>query len=183
MQRVTVQFTDDEVLVGMAEVDLDRPEFWLEVEDDVFNNNRRALVPLSGVKSVLLDSTEEAVDTAQPKVALRFQDGEVLRGYLLGDPEQRTYGVVVTLVSEDGLHGERLGIPYQALKAIFYLKDWDGRPPDERDGPSHKYLSDRLKAPLMGILTEMDMLNRLRESGVIDEGEFERKRLVLLERI
>jgi hypothetical protein len=185
MARVSVQFLDDEVLVGEAQPDLNRPDFWLEIEDDALNNNHRALVPLVAVKSILLEEDDNPpVDAGSlRKVAVRFQDGEVVRGHLNGQVETGAYGIRMRLYNQEGDRAELLGIPYSALKAIFYLKDWDGRPPEERDQPSAAYLSDRLRAPLVGVLAEIEMLTRLHESGLLDDGEFERKRGVLLDRI
>ena len=55
--------------------------------------------------------------------AIRFLDGEVLRGHLDGTLERHRYGVVLHLNAEHSDSPVRkLGIPFSAVKALFFDK-------------------------------------------------------------
>ena len=115
-------------------------------------------------------------------MAIRFQDGEVLKGYLDGDLMHATYGITMRLMSVEKDRIETLGIPYTALKALFYLKSWDTRPP-EFDGEEDLHLNKRLSSPLVDLISDMGQLDKLRKRGAITESEFQRKRRKILDNI
>src|SRR5437899_5914658 len=125
--RVLVRFSDDEVLVGDAvALDLDRPDFELVLADPDANS-RRALIPLPSVKFVTFDRRAVAARSdvrEMQKVALHFTDGEVITGLLGDDPRRGRYGVQLELLSPEGDEAELLGIPYDSLKAMFFLRSW-----------------------------------------------------------
>lgn len=178
--RVVVRFSDDEVLEGDAlALDLDRPDFEL-VLDDPGANGRRALIPLPSVKCVTFDRRSvpaRAGVAGMQKVALHFVDGEVMTGLLGDDPRRGRYGVQLELVSPEGDEVELLGIPYDSLKALFFLRAFDGG--HEDDG-----IGTRLPAtPLVDLLRELRHLADSRDRGDIDDGEFQARRRDVLDRM
>jgi hypothetical protein len=182
---VTIRFLDDEIMEGrVGTISLDQPNLELEMIDQT-SNNERALIPLPSVKRITLGSgapTPEEQARAEKKVAIRFQDGEVLKGYLDGDLIHATYGVTMRLMAVEKDRIETLGVPYTALKALFYLKSWDTRPP-EFDGEEDRHLGTRLSSPLVDLISDMGQLDKLRKRGAITESEFQRKRRKILDNI
>jgi hypothetical protein len=178
--RVLVRFSDDEILEGDAvSLDLDRPDFELVLADPDANS-RRALIPLPSVKCVTFDRRpveSTAVDGMQ-KVALHFTDGEVIIGLLGDDPRRGRYGVQLELVSPDGDEVELLGIPYDSLKAMFFLQQWEG---PHLDPSLHPLESPA--TPLVDLLGELRRLADDRDRGDIDDREFVRRRRAVLDRI
>ena len=191
MAKITVRFFDDENLQGHArDVDFDEPDFLVEVDDPSgLDNNEMAWVPLTAVKWVELPhSDRHQPETPGRKVAIRFLDGEVLRGHIDGALERHRYGIILHLHSEnleeakagDGMR--RLGIPFSAVKALFYLREFDGRHPEDRGAAPESYLARRTMAPLLDVLEEMDMLERLHQGGILSDDEYAAKRTHVLER-
>jgi len=182
---VTIRFLDDEIMEGrVGTVSLDQPNLELEMVDQA-SNNERALIPLPSIKRIALGSgtpTSDEQARAEKKVAIRFQDGEVLKGYLDGDLVHAKYGVTMRLMAVEKDRIETLGIPYTALKALFYLKSWDTRPP-EFDGEEDLHLNKRLSSPLVDLISDMGQLDKLRKRGAITESEFQRKRRKILDNI
>ena len=181
---VTVRFLDDEIMEGqVGTISLNQPNIELEMPEA--SNNERALVPLPSIKRITFaagaPNTEEQA-RAERKVAIRFQDGEVLKGYLDGELRQASHGLTLRLMSVEKDRIETLGIPYTALKALFYLKTWDTRPP-EFDGKEDRHLSKRLSSPLVDLISDMGQLDKLRKRGAITESEFQRKRRKILDNI
>jgi hypothetical protein len=196
MARVNVRFFDDETLEGeVRELDFDQPDFLLEVDDtNGLENNERAWVPLSAVKWVAMPiaSTNGSVLQLR-KVAVRFVDGEVMRGHMDGRVERHRYALVLTLHPEESSEAgkateevesvRRLAIPFNAIKAIFYVRQFDGRIEDDQGTPSEDYIARRTIAPLIDVLEEMDMLQRLHRGGLLTDAEYESKRTQVLERL
>jgi Short C-terminal domain len=181
---VTVRFLDDEIMEGqVGTISLNQPNIELEMPEA--SNNERALVPLPSIKRITLAAGAPSADEqahAERKVAIRFQDGEVLKGYLHGELRQASHGLTLRLMSVEKDRIETLGIPYTALKALFYLKTWDTRPP-EFDGKEDRHLSKRLSSPLVDLISDMGQLDKLRKRGAITESEFQRKRRKILDNI
>jgi len=182
---IIVRFLDDEIMVGRPErLSLDEPDFVLQLSD-ASGNNERALVPLASIKRVTFQAhppTRGELGKAERKVAIRFQDGEVLKGYLYGDLEHARYGLTMQLVTVEKDRFEKLGIPYSAIKALFYVRSWDSRPP-EFGGKVDEYVSQRLTSPLVDLLADIQKLAKLREKGAISDIEFQRKRKKILDNI
>jgi hypothetical protein len=182
---VTVRFLDDEIMEGrVVAITLDQPNIELEFPDEA-SNNERALIPLPSIKRITLKagaptSAEQA--RAERKVAIRFSDGEVLKGYLDGELRHATHGIQLRLLTVEKDRIETLAVPYTALKALFYLKTWDTRPP-EFDGIEDRHLSKRLSSPLVDLISDMGQLEKLRKRGAISESEFQRKRRKILDNI
>lgn len=182
---VTVRFLDDEIMEGRIDQrNLEEPNIVLELEHAA-TNNERALVPLPSIKRITFHAgtpSKQQQERATRKVAIRFQDGEVLKGYLDGELEHATHGITIRLMTVEKDHVETLGIPYTALKALFYVKSWDSRPP-EFDGEIDLRLSKRLSSPLVDLMSNIGELEKLRKRGTISESEFQRKRKRILDNI
>ena len=184
--RVSVRFFDDETMEGAAhDLDFEQPDFQLEVEGaEGLENNEMAWIPLNAVKWIEFPS--EVPDERGPtrKVAIRFFDGEVVRGNAAADVTRHRFGFSLYLYPEEGAgQPRRLGIPYSAIKAVFYVRQFDGRSEDERGLPSDSYLAQRTMAPLLDVIDEMEMLQRLHAGGVLSEEEYRAKRTAVLERM
>jgi len=166
MARVVVRFFDDETVEGVArDLDFDEPDFLVEVDD------------AGGLEN------KELADTPTRKVAIRFLDGEVLRGHLDGTLERHRYGVVLHLHAEQSDSPIRkLGIPFSAVKALFFVREFDARG-EEAGTASDAYLARRTMAPLLDVLEEMDMLTRLHRDGLLSDHEYASKRTLVLERL
>lgn len=186
-RRVLVHFADGEVVEGTTgALSLDRPEFdlWFDARS---SNSREAIVPLASVKRVRLHqdvvSPQLAADSLR-KVAIHFWDGEVLTGLLAAAPQRYRFAVTVDLVDTAARRCESWALPYHAVKAIFFLRSWDTRPPqiDVRDGTPHAVLP-RQEAPLIDLLREIRGLRGLRHRGQISAVEYDRRRGRVLERI
>jgi hypothetical protein len=186
---VSVRFFDDETLEGVArDLDFDEPDFLLEVEGaHELENNETAWIPLNSIKYVELPHDEHRPpETPTRRVAIRFFDGEVLRGHIDGALSRHRHGLVLHLHPENAEgpgRPRRLGIPFSAIKALFYVRSFDGRPSHLQGTPSDSFLARRTMAPLLDVLDEMDMLQRLHESGVLSDEEFQAKRTSVLERM
>jgi hypothetical protein len=182
---VTVRFLDDEIMEGRIDQrNLEEPNIVLELEHAA-TNNERALVPLPSIKRITFDAgtpSKQQQERATRKVAIRFQDGEVLKGYLDGELDHATHGITIRLMTVEKDRVETLGIPYTALKALFYVKSWDSRPP-EFDGEIDLRLSKRLSSPLVDLMSNIGELEKLRKRGTISESEFQRKRKRILDNI
>jgi hypothetical protein len=182
---VIVRFLDDEFLEGTAaHISLDEPHFVLSMPEGA-SNNELAVIPLSSVKRLSFASqapTPAELEGVQRKVAIRFQDGEVLKGYLDGELEHAKHGVRLRLLSFERDRIDTLGIPHASLKALFYLKSWDSRPP-EFGGTADVYVGKRLDSPLVDLLSDIKQLSRLKEKGAISATEFQRKRRKILDQL
>src|SRR6202140_642614 len=173
MAKVVVRFFDDETLEGVArDLAFEEPDFLVGGGDG------------GGVGWVELPRDQElASETPTRKVAIRFLDGEVLRGHLDGSLERHRYGVVLHLHAEQADSPIRkLGIPFSAVKALFFIREFDARG-EEAGTASDAYLARRTMAPLLDVLEEMDMLTRLHRDGLLTDGEYASKRTLVLERL
>jgi len=182
---VTVRFLDDEIMEGRIDrLTMEEPNIVLELAHQA-TNNERALVPLPSIKRITFDTqapTRQQREASSRKVAIRFQDGEVLKGYLYGELEHAMHGITMRLMTVDKDRLETLGIPFTALKALFYVKTWDSRPP-EFDGEVDLRLSKRLSSPLVDLMSNIGDLEKLRKRGTISESEFQRKKKKILDNI
>jgi hypothetical protein len=180
---VRVRFFDDETLEGTAQdLDLDEPDFILEIDDPSgMENSEVAWIPLSAVKMVELPVEEKVVEPNGRKVAIRFLDGEVLRGHSAGEIKRHRFGLALYLYPENAGPPKRLAVPFSAIKALFYVREFDGRVEEEQGLPGDAYLARRTMAPLLDVLEEMDALSRLHRGGLLTDAEYESKRSQLLE--
>ena len=184
---ITVRFMDDEIMQGeVEELSFDQANILLHFEEGT-SNNEAAMIPLPSVKRVTLaGSKPQEADLPRlsqgKKVAIRFLDGEVLKGYLDGSIEHSTHGITLRLLNEEKDRLETLGIPYTAMKALFYVRSWDSRPP-EFEGELDLHVKSRLSSPLVDLVSDMGQLEKLRSQGAISEREFQRKRKRILDNI
>lgn len=181
---VTIRFLDDEIMEGtVGGIGLDQPNIDLEFPES--SNNERALIPLPSIKRITIKAgkpTAAERERSGRKVAIRFQDGEVLKGYLDGELQHAHYALTMRLLNVEKDHIETLKVPYTAVKALFYVKSWDTRPP-EFDGEHDLHLNKRLSSPLVDLVSDMGQLEKLRQRGAITESEFQRKRRKILDTI
>lgn len=186
-RRVVVRFSDDEIAEGLTgDLDLDRPEFLLRF-DSRSGNSREAIVPVASVKRIMLQNdpvSNPIPDDILRKVALHFWDGDVVTGLLREVPHRQRHGMVLELITPEVDRAEVLALPYHALKAVFFLRTWDTRPPqlDKPDGRS-QWTLPRQEAPLIDLLSEIRGLRGLRHRGQISAVEYERRRGQVLNRI
>lgn len=183
-QMVKVRFFDDETLEGEArDLNLDEPDFLLEIHDPSgLENSEMAWVPLSAVKNIELPVVSDELEPHGRKVAIRFLDGEVLRGFTGGEVKRHRFALALHFHPENGNGGpRRLAVPFTAIKALFYVREFDGRAAELAGLPSEAYLARRTMAPLLDVLEEMEALSRLHRSGLLSEAEFQSKRSQLLE--
>jgi hypothetical protein len=182
VDRVLVFFADGEILEGAVDaLDLDRPDFDLHLSDPDANNEC-VLVPLPSVKRICTGRhpVRRSLQTDQlQKVAIRFRDGEVVKGLLAGGPQRAHHGVWVELVDPDGDELVVLGIPYANLKAVFSLKSWDSRPA-EFISLTRRWEGRRTDAPLIDLLDEIRRLTVLRDRGDITHEDFQVRRHAVL---
>ena len=187
MAQVKVRFFDDEIMEGEArELDFDEPDFLVDVDDAAgIENNEMAWIPLNAVKWVELPAEATSGGGNHRRVAIRFFDGEVVRGHATDDVRRHRQGFVLNVYPENDPDGlpRRLGIPFTAIKAVFYVRQFDGRQEDEKGMPSESYLAKRTMAPLVDVIDEMEMLQKLHDTGVLSEQEFREKRTAVLERL
>ncbi|MDQ6848207.1 MAG: hypothetical protein M3019_11620 [Candidatus Dormibacteraeota bacterium] len=186
-RRVLVRFADDEVAEGRTpDLDLEHAEFELSF-DSPRDNAHSAIVPLASVKRVLLGREEvsgSVPDDVLRKVALHFWDGEVIKGLLRRVPERHRNGMTLELLTPEADMAEVLALPYHALKAVFFLRSWDTRPPQLQTTRDHRQGTlPRQDAPLIELLSEIRGLRGLRHRGQISEVEYERRRSRVLEKI
>ena len=184
-RRIVIRFKDDEIMEGLAQaVDLDEPDFTVTIPDP-HSNNRRAIVPVGSVKSILVHriELEDEPDTSHfKKVAVRFWDGEVLKGLLESEPRRCKYGMTLPLVSPALDEIEVFAIPYAAVKAIYFVKTWEKRRP-EYIRETGRWSLGRPDTPLLDLLGEMRGLTSLKSKGDLTDAEFERRRREVLARI
>ena len=184
-QTVVITFLDDEIIEGQTtSLTFDEPSFVL-LPTEEGSNNQQAVISLAAIKRATLTvgpvSGSEHTGPAD-LVAVRFQDGDVLKGYLQGEVEHRRHGLVVRLVTPEGDRVETIGLPYDAFKALFFLKSWDSRPP-EFNSETDSYSQTRLSSPLVDLISDIGELEKLRKRGAISESEFQRKRRTILDKI
>ena len=130
--RVTVRFLDGEILEGNSDaVSLSRMGFPVMFDG---TNNHIAWVSLASIKYVLFRDVLHEDGKADPrefqgftKLVLHFVDGEILRSFKDDTFSQDGEGFILRLwdPAQNGLI--RAIVSLQALKAIFFVNQWDSR--------------------------------------------------------
>ncbi|MBV8300876.1 MAG: hypothetical protein JOY68_03015 [Candidatus Dormibacteraeota bacterium] len=182
-ERVVVRFADDELLDGVAgELDLDSPDFTVAVSD--MSNNSEVVIPWVSVKTVLLRREECDLedDRGLRKVAIHFWGGEVLRGYVDAEPQRHRHGMALPLMSPTLDEIEVFGIPYAAVKGLFFVKSWDSRQAQPESQPSSWFASSS-DAPLLDILSEIRLLSTRHVRGELNDVDYQRRRREVLRRL
>ena len=131
--RVIVRFIDGEVMEGESEAaNLQRMGFPMSMPEQA--NNQIAWVSLASIKYVLFPDGILESATADPreqmemtKVVLHFSDGEIMRTYKDDSFQQEGEGFNLRILDESAGGLIRVIVSLHALKAIFFVKEWDSR--------------------------------------------------------
>lgn len=140
MPAVVISFLDGEVLYASTpEITFDLAV--LEAEfPGIESNSERALLSVSAFRQVLIGDPEPAPPAAElagwDKAAFHFTDGEVMRASIAPRALLGRFGGVWGLVEPGQNELRTVGIAYGALKGVFRIRQWDGRPLYERNGES-----------------------------------------------
>ncbi|MFN2463400.1 MAG: hypothetical protein ABR573_05795 [Candidatus Dormibacteria bacterium] len=136
--KVQIRFLDGEVMNGESNAaTLERMGFPVTFSG---GNNQVAWVSLASIKYVLFvgghfdESGEEDPRTHQDlvKVVLHFVDGETMRSYKDDSFSQESEGFNMRVWDPASKSLVRVLVSLHALKAIFFVNEWDSRPEAER---------------------------------------------------
>jgi hypothetical protein len=141
MPSVLISFLDGEVLHA------DTPEitFDLAVLEAEFRsvdpNSERAIFAVTAIRQILVGDPEPApsagVVAGWDRAAFHFADGEVMRASISPDVLLGRHGGVWAIVEPGADEVRVVAIPYASLKGVFHIRQWDSRPPAERDEDGH----------------------------------------------
>lgn len=140
MPAVVISFLDGEVLYASTpEITFDLAV--LEAEfPGIESNSERALLSVSAIRQVLIGDPEPVPPHAElatwDKAAFHFIDGEVMRASIAPRALLGRFGGVWSVVEQGQNELRTVGIAYGALKGVFRIRQWDGRPLYERNGES-----------------------------------------------
>jgi len=139
MANVRLRFMDGEVIDGESDdVSSNRTGFAMR---PATGNNRLAWVPFSALKYCKFNaaagprtvrSEDPRGQVGLPKLVLRFTDGEAMRGYKDEVFSHDGNCLNVMLWDDETRALCRFIVPYSALKAIFFVEQWDSRPAMEQ---------------------------------------------------
>jgi hypothetical protein len=135
--HVTVRFLDGEVLEGDSDAGtLSQMGFPVAVDK---GNTQVAWISLASIKYVLFNDTREGGADHDPrgdedltKIVLHFVDGEILRTYKDDVFSQESEGFMLRLWDPATKGLIRALVSLHALKAIFFVSQWDSRTDEER---------------------------------------------------
>ena len=132
MANVRIRFIDGEVIEGESDdVSSGRLGFAMR---PTTGNNRLAWVPFSALKYCMFTASARNARQGDPrgqqglpKLVLRFNDGEAMRGYK--DEVFSHDGNCLNVMLWDDVTQAlcRFIVPYSALKAIFFVEQFDSR--------------------------------------------------------
>lgn len=146
--KVQVRFLDGEIMDGESDAaTLQRMGFPVSLAG---GNNQIAWVSLASIKYVVLkgDHFAEGGDSDPRihqdlvKVVMHFVDGETLRSYKDDSFSQQGEGFNMLVWDPESKSLVRLLVSLHALKALFFVNEWDARSEDERaqfPGASGRY--------------------------------------------
>lgn len=144
--RILIHFLDGETLDAESDtVNQQRLTFLVR---PTTGNNRLAWVSLAAVKHITFPdapadrSVESLVGPERQKVVVRFLDGQVVRAYKDETFSQEGLCFNLRLVDAESGRLQRALVSSYAVKAIFFVDQWDSRSPEEAK-PS---LAARLRA-------------------------------------
>jgi hypothetical protein len=127
--EVRLTFLDGEVLAAETQlIDFSQPV--LRAIAINASNNEELTIPLSSVKYIVMSGPEDEIEVGGDdlgKVVIHFSDGEALRAYAARETLGGLYGVIYNLIEPQRKEQRRIGVPYTAVKAIFKVKQWEGR--------------------------------------------------------
>jgi hypothetical protein len=137
MANVRLRFLDGEVIEGESD-DVSSSRLGFAMRPST-GNNRLAWVPFSALKYCMFTSSgrptrDPRSQLGLPKLVLRFNDGEAMRGYR--DEVFAHDGNCLNVMLWDDVTKAlcRFIVPYSALKAIFFVEQWDSRAGVEQVG-------------------------------------------------
>lgn len=140
MPSVVISFLDGEVLYASTpEITFDLAIMEAEFPG-IESNSERALLSVSAIRQVLIGDPEPAPPPAElatwDKAAFHFIDGEVMRASIAPRALLGRFGGVWHMVEPELDELRTVGISYAALKGVYRIRQWDGRPLYERNGES-----------------------------------------------
>jgi hypothetical protein len=133
--RILIDFLDGESLE--AESDSVNQQRLTFVVRPISGNNRLAWISLSAVKQITFPdapidpAAESRGDSERQKVVVRFLDGKVVRAYKDETFSQEGLCFNLRLVDEQTGRMQRALVSSYAVKAIFFVDQWDSRSPSE----------------------------------------------------
>ena len=133
--RILIDFLDGESLE--AESDSVNQQRLTFVVRPTSGNNRLAWVSLSAVKQITFPdapidpAASSRGDPEHQKVVVRFLDGKVVRAYKDETFSQEGLCFNLRLVDEQTGRLQRALVSSYAVKAIFFVDQWDSRSPKE----------------------------------------------------
>ncbi|MEA2647212.1 MAG: hypothetical protein QOE92_2295 [Chloroflexota bacterium] len=135
--RVTIRFLDGEIMEGQSDAaTLSKMGFPVAFPE---GNNQIAWVSLASIKYVLFrDTVLEQIEAdnrgaqGMVKVVLHFVDGETMRTYKDDSFQQDGEGFNMRVYDPAVKGLIRAIVSLHALKAIFFVNEWDSRTDEER---------------------------------------------------
>ena len=133
--RILIHFLDGESLE--AESDSVNQQRLTFVVRPISGNNRLAWISLSAVKQITFPdapidpAADSRGDPERQKVVVRFLDGKVVRAYKDETFSQEGLCFNLRLVDEQTGRMQRALVSSYAVKAIFFVDQWDSRSPGE----------------------------------------------------
>lgn len=140
MPAVVISFLDGEVVYASTpEITFDLAV--LEAEfPGIESNSERALLSVAAIRQVLIGDPAPAPPPAElatwDRAAFHFIDGEVMRASIAPRALLGRFGGVWHVVEPGQDELLTVGIAYGALKGVYRIRQWDGRPLAERTGDS-----------------------------------------------
>ncbi|MHB8573363.1 MAG: hypothetical protein ACYDAY_10515 [Candidatus Dormibacteria bacterium] len=128
MPQATLVFFDGEV----SECELAAYGFTsnaLQVSFARAGNTVAATVGLGGIKYVHYEGPPPGSPAGklERRVAIHFNDGEVVRAYAGPELDRSAYGVLMEVEDPDREARQCVAIPFVSIKGIFEIREWDGR--------------------------------------------------------
>jgi hypothetical protein len=135
--RVTIRFIDGEIMQGTSEAaTLSRMGFPVMLDG---SNNQVAWVSLASIKYVLFKDTVHEGGDGDPrdsqgmtKIVLHFVDGEIMRSFKDDTFSQDGEGFMLRFWDPEQNGLIRVIVSLHALKAIFFVNQWDSRSDEEK---------------------------------------------------
>ena len=132
MANVRARFIDGEVMDGESD-DISSSRLGFALRPST-GNNRLAWIPFSALKHCMFNPASQPALLADPrrqaglpKLVLRFNDGEAMRGYK-DEVFSHDGNCLNVMLWDEGTKGlRRFIVPYSALKAIFFVAEFDSR--------------------------------------------------------
>jgi hypothetical protein len=144
--RARFVFFDGEELEAETDgIVLDRPVI-LAMPVDQTANNELVEVSVASLKMIRAPAAANFEANARAelaagrlrKVVVHFRDGKTLRCYRSELFRREVYGTTHFLLHAKDSHVEQVSIPHTATKAIFLVRQFDGREPVPEAGPRNQ---------------------------------------------